>query len=223
MPSFAKSDFSAVQGFSGVVLEAHVIAVAMEYFGMSTVGQLPACHVFPPNHVTAPTSIVEKYVLSDTVGEFVDELVQHCFDAIVSMRRDMQSLKPNKGVEMQHDVPTAEVDRVFDYARAVVGHGLLALNMQDASHHGDGMRLYRCWKLLLLHFQADQQTKYAFSFPHEVLWNRSCNPHGGVGMNIPLDLQEEYLNRVFNDDTNNYRANITDASVRRSANGIGPM
>lgn len=94
------------------------------------------------------------------------------------------------------------------------------------------------WKFLLLHFKADHRTKYALEafhliaqvealltprVAHELLWNRVCNPHGGVGQNIPLDLEEEYLNRLFKDDINTFRAHITDTSGSRSANLLGPM
>jgi hypothetical protein len=40
--------------------------------------------------------------------------------------------------------------------------------------------------------------------------NRTCNPKGGSGNNIPLDLQNEFLNRVFKDD-------ITQRSIDRSS------
>ena len=238
MPNVVKNDFSAVKDFFELVLQAHVVAAVMEY-GMSSVDQLPTRHVFPLNYLTASTSTAKEY-LSDTVEKFVDEFVQHYFDSILSLRRDVLSPAPEEetAAGVQDNVPTTDTDGVFDYACAVVGHGLLALNMHDASRHGDGMGLYRCWKLLLLHFKADQRTKYAleaFHFitqvealltprlAHELIWNLTCNPHGGLGRNIPLDLQEEFFNRLFKDDINTYRANITDSSVSRSANAIGPM
>lgn len=39
----------------------------------------------------------------------------------------------------------------------------------------------------------------------------------------PMDLEEEYLNRLFKDDINTFRAHITDTSGSRSANLLGPM
>lgn len=92
------------------------------------------------------------------------------------------------------------------------------------------MKIYHCWKFLLLHFKADIRTKYALEafhliaqvkalltlrVAHQLLWNLVCNPHGGTGKNIPLDLQEEYLNRLIKDDVNTFRENISDHSVNR--------
>ena len=41
--------------------------------------------------------------------------------------------------------------------------------------------------------------------------------------NIPLDLHNEHLNRVFKEDINTFRANISQSSVSRSSQAIGPM
>ena len=48
---------------------------------------------------------------------------------------------------------------------------------------------------------------------HRLVWNWTCNPKGGEGENVPLDLQNEHLNRVFKDDINRFRANISESSV----------
>ena len=90
----------------------------------------------------------------------------------------------------------------------------------------------------MLHFRDEHRTKYALEaftlvaqvealFPpkqaYELLWNRTCNTQGGPGRNIPLDLYNEHLNRVFKDDLNTFRAQITQRSVKRSAQALGPM
>lgn len=59
----------------------------------------------------------------------------------------------------------------------------------------------------MLHFKADGQTKHAveaFSLLAQVnvtltpqmVWNQTCNPKGGEGKNVPLDLQIEHLNHA---------------------------
>ena len=55
---------------------------------------------------------------------------------------------------------------------------------------------------------------------HRLVYNRTCNLHG---RNIPLDLQNEHLNRAFKDDINTFRSNISDSSVARSSQALGPM
>ena len=58
---------------------------------------------------------------------------------------------------------------------------------------------------------------------HQLKWNRTCDPHGGKGNNKQLDLHNEHVNRVFKDDINTLRANITEHSITRSGNAVGLM
>lgn len=55
---------------------------------------------------------------------------------------------------------------------------------------------------------------------HQLIWNRTCNSKGGVGNNMPLDLENEFLNHVFKDDINTFRANISAHSVNRSSQSL---
>ena len=54
---------------------------------------------------------------------------------------------------------------------------------------------------------------------HQLMWNRTCNPKASAGNNVELDLHQEHLNRVFKDDINTFRANITEGSIKRNAIG----
>lgn len=85
-----------------------------------------------------------------------------------------------------------------------------------------------CWKFILLHFRVGGQTKYTLetfklsnlSFAikaHQLIWNRICNPKGGSGNKIQLDLGNEFLNSVFKDNINTFRQNINSHSVDRSS------
>ena len=95
-------------------------------------------------------------------------------------------------------------DDMFNYQCSLMDHGLLYMNFTDAVAEGDGDRIMRCWKFLLLHFYSDTgSTKYALEALYLQLqqqailsprqayrqrWNRSVNNHGGNGKNVPLDL-----------------------------------
>ena len=107
-----------------------------------------------------------------------------------------------------------------------------------ASREGDGERLIRCWKFLLLHFKADRRVKYSVEayhllaqvnallpphMAHQLTWNRICNISGGEGKNIPLDLMDEHFNRIFEDDINIFRSNIGEKSISRNLQAIGTM
>ena len=116
--------------------------------------------------------------------------------------------------------------------------GLLARNFHDSSKESDGDRLIRCWKFFLLHFKVDGRVKYAVEainllaqvngllppgMGHQLIWNRTCNLNGGAGHNIPLDLQMEHFNRVFKENINTFRSNISEKSISRSSQAIGPI
>lgn len=81
------------------------------------------------------------------------------------------------------------------------------MNFVDAIAEGDGNRIISCWKYLLLHFYAEDKTKYAIEAQYLLLqqhcllsprqafrqrWNRSVNNKGGAGKNDPLDLDLEH-------------------------------
>lgn len=99
---------------------------------------------------------------------------------------------------------------MFNYQCNLLDHGLLYLNFNDAVAEGDGDRIIRCWKFLLLHFYHDSgSTKYALEALYLQLqqqallsqrqayrqrWNRSVNNRGGSGKNVPIDLEIEHDN-----------------------------
>ena len=58
-------------------------------------------------------------------------------------------------------VQIAQPDGVYSYACAVLCDGLLLLELRDAIHQGDGPRILRCWKFMLLYFKRHNHHKYA--------------------------------------------------------------
>ena len=100
--------------------------------------------------------------------------------------------------------------------------------MRDAIHEGDGPRLLRCWKFLLLHWRYSGHTMYAIEaihllgavhatatprVAHELTWCRSVNSCGGSGNNIPVDLFMEHLNRTLKDYISSSCANVSEAAL----------
>ena len=49
-------------------------------------------------------------------------------------------------------------DGVFNY---VLNDGLLLMELRDTIHKGDGPRILRCWKFMLLYWRHTGHTKYA--------------------------------------------------------------
>ena len=100
-------------------------------------------------------------------------------------------------------------DSVLEYACAVLNDGLFILKFRDAIHEGDGVRIARCRKVMLLYFFYSKHSKYALEAIHlhaalngcvsprlqkYLLWCRVINTHGDAGRNIPSDL---YMYRLM--------------------------
>lgn len=100
---------------------------------------------------------------------------------------------------------------VFNYSSAVLNDGLLLLELRDSIREGDGVRVLRCWKFMLLYWRYAGHTKYCLEafrllgsvsatatprIAHEIVWCRFINSRGGPGNNIhvPVDLFMEHLN-----------------------------
>ena len=122
-------------------------------------------------------------------------------------------------------------DGVYNYARVLCHYAAL---VSDAWSEGDGERVIRCWKIFMLHFHADRRTKYALEalrlqfqlaslspdLVHQLTWGRFVNTHGGLGHNIPCDLHNEHVNRLFKEIIGNMGANFTEQASTRAARAI---
>ncbi len=52
-------------------------------------------------------------------------------------------------------------DHVYGYARVLCHFASLVLLFVDAWKEGDGERVLRLWKIMMLHFHSERKTKYA--------------------------------------------------------------
>ncbi len=146
----------------------------------------------------------------------------------------IHSTLPHASPEV-HDIAP---DAVFDYSSTVLNDGLLMLEFRDAIHEGDGDRILRCWKFMLLYFRFAGKCKYALEAFHllanvnaicstrlaaQIKWSRAVNTRGGKGNNLPVDLYMEHLNRCLKDYIIGLGANITENMVvacGKSLNGM---
>ena len=76
-----KNDFPAVQRFLSVVLEAHLVTAAMEFFGMTSPNGLPSRNMFPPNYMELPVGDRRAY-FDKVMQKFIDQFVLHYLDTI---------------------------------------------------------------------------------------------------------------------------------------------
>ena len=97
---------------------------------------------------------------------------------------------------------TASDDKVFEYACCVLSATMLMFEFDDGVREGDGDRVYRVWKYLLLLFRQFGRTKYALealmlqlqcnglpqNVASDIKWSRFVNAKGGGGRNVSCDL-----------------------------------
>ena len=108
----------------------------------------------------------------------------------------------------------------------------------DAIREGDGDRVIRCWKFLLLFFKASNRTNYSLEalnllaqfyillpprLAQQLAWSRFINTRGRQGCNIPMDLHMEHLNRSCKTAVAHLGANTTPKAIVRIGKCIGPL
>ena len=138
---------------------------------------------------------------------------------------------PSVSVSVQNKVP----DGIFNYASCVLNDGLLLLELRDAVHEGDGSRVIRCWKYMLLHWCHAKHSKYCLEalhligainataterIAHELTWCRFINTRGVPGANMPVDLFMEHLNRTLNDYLHGLGANVSEATIIQTSKSL---
>ena len=126
-------------------------------------------------------------------------------------------------------------DKVYLYATELMTLGLIWENFHDATREGDGERLIRIWKFLLLIFKAARRKNYSIEALNlqlqinyilsprqaaQLMWSRCINTTNITGHNIPMDLHLEHLNRVLKCIMRNMGSNMTDDSVKLAAECI---
>lgn len=137
--------------------------------------------------------------------------------------------KPNKKVKKE------ENDDIYNYNCALLADGFLFKNFLDAKKEGDGERVMRQYKFMLLYCRADGagSTKYSLECLYQLFmvkallspcnserfkWNRFVNNHNQIGTNIALDLDVEHSNNYLKGSIKNLGPNISEKAVMRIAN-----
>ena len=118
----------------------------------------------------------------------------------------------------------------MNYTNEVFSLGLFLQEFIDAVHEGDGGRILRYWKFMLLLFKGSNKTKYSIEafnllsqyhfilsgqLSKQLLWSRTVNVHGQPGKNIPMDLHMEHINRDFKNAIGKLGLNTIDKSLER--------
>ena len=132
------SRVSACEDFFLHVVEVHVMSAYMAEFKMSSVDADPSPAIFTPSSAKDDT-LHRRRVLLDAIQKVLDKHVEF-------------SLQEQESTGEEED--RTEKDYVQEYAREVLTLGLLYMEFADAIREGNGERIIRCWRYLLLLFKA---------------------------------------------------------------------
>ena len=175
IPKEVKKDFRAVNDFTQLLVDSHVIAAALDFFGMDSLESEPTKNKLPS---ASRKSDKLKYI-KRTVGKFVDKYVLN-FEAESStllsneekeqprernkqqrkrseqqQKRNEQSQKtsgqPQTGNEEDQTTTTKQKDGLFNYACRLLSYGLLS-RMLPRKEMGNGL-----YKFLMLHFKTMEE------------------------------------------------------------------
>ena len=209
-------DVNACEDFLELIVIAHILCAIMAVLGMETLDDNPSSVFFPEGEVREKTAVLQsaaKVVINDYT------------DFTYPARKQ----------------PTSHKDHIHEYAKEVLTLGLFFLDYKDAIREGDGTRVLRSWKYLLLFFRATGHKNYTieaftllaqhyYFFPprlsQQLLWSRFVNTQGKKGHNIPADLHMEHLNRICKDAVSHLGANKTPNAIvraRKAISGIGKV
>ena len=137
-----------------------------------------------------------------------------------------------------HSLSSCDADGVYLYATELLTLGLLWHGFHDSSKEGDGERILRHWKFLLIIFKSTQHNNYAKEAVNlllqanyllsdrqraQLLWSRCVNTRGQPGANIPADLYNEHLNKRLKSIIKGQGANVKPNSIVRAGKALGPV
>lgn len=127
--------------------------------------------------------------------------------------------------------PATNKDDFYNYNAALLADGFLFQNFLDAISEGDGERIMRQYKYIMLYCRADGgSSKYALECLYQFfltnallskrdkerfIWNRSVNNFCKPGTNIPLDLDVEHSNNFVKQAIKNLGPNVSEKAVSR--------
>ena len=134
--------------------------------------------------------------------------------------------------------PTPGDDCVQACSKELMTLGLVWLGFDDAIKEGDGDRVLRYWKFLLLLFKMDNRRNYSceaakllldyqyFLTPRQAAqlkWSRFVNTQGRLACNIPGDLHLEHLNCRVKNALAPLGSNVTLKAVDRVGKAVGAV
>ena len=214
----AEDDYNASDDFFVLVARCHIVAAAMQYLSMKEVSDMPS----------HPQLTEDLWLRSESERK----------DILQGITMEVVLLYANFEVQFRNPDNEAVDDRVQCYASELLTHGLMYMEFSDSIHEGDGLRILRCWRYLMLMFKATMRKNYSiealnllaqyhfFLSPRQaeqLIWSRCINTCGIPGRNIPSDLFMEHLNRTCKVAVANLGSNKTSAGLTRAGKCVGVL
>ena len=147
-------------------------------------------------------------LMSTLLNSTTKEEKQAVFHSTV---RDMLRRIVNLPVQLETSSTIDTSDGIYNYVQELISLGLVYAEFEDAIREGDGIRVLRVWKFLLLIFKAAHRKNYSIealtlivqylTLPprqrEQLIWSRFVNTKGRPGGNKASDLHMEHLNRTI--------------------------
>ena len=160
--------------------------------------------------------IIDKYVLT-SVPELGDDMLSSTYNSPVCRKTHNRVTTLIKHCQEKHGqkpsrLPSRLGDGKFAYVTNDLSLCVLLRNFVNARKLGDGGRLFRSHKLMLLLFRQDGRTKYAYQvflqiaqvkcllsprMAFQLTWNRFANNRGQKDSNVELECELEHRNKYF--------------------------
>ena len=196
-------------------MEGHIISAALEYFGTKERSECPDPLLI---ELLKKADIKGRATAFESVAAKIIEPYVHFFKPLPTQ--------------------TDSSDGVRAYADTLLSLALLWAEFEDGTREGDGERVMRCWKFLLVLFKDAQRKNYAieaftllmlkdgFLSPRQkeqLVWSRFVNYSGGAGANKAADLHMEHINWTMKAALGSQLSNITPRAVARAGQAAGPL
>ena len=255
--------FNAAIDFFQLVLTAYILSAAMHFFGMTSLKGTPSKNVISVAD-NKDMRLTLRQVVEKTVDRYVMVRESAVSETLNVVTVNVSDVNPHAArIKKEHnyctggaestqtkrklprwmpDSPSVSVsaqkkvpDGVFNYGSCILNDGLLLLELRDAVHEGDGSRVIRCWKYMLLHWRHAKHSKYCLEalhlmgainataterIAHELTWCRFINTRGVAGANVPVDLFMEHLNRTWKDYLHGLGANVSEATIIQTSKSL---
>ena len=203
-----KKSVDATIDFLMTTYKGHLLASACRILGIKKVTDT----FYILDTVLKGSQKQQQAYLSVIAAEVVEQttLVWDAYQTSEFQEGDQDSTEGLEFEELGEFVESG--DGIYNYTRMLCHFCALVMNFLDAWAEGDGERVYTGWRFFLLHFYASRRTKYALEalrlqfqiqailspqLAHHIKWDRFININGGMGKNIPCDLQNEHVNRLI--------------------------